>query len=61
MLAASVSDQYRPHLDSMARAAVGRATVNGVLVVEAPAVRVELNQLVAHLEYLPSGSDHTRA
>lgn len=45
-----VADQYRPYLDAVSRPAVGRAPVNGVLVVEALACRVALDQLIAHGE-----------
>ena len=47
MLSASVSDEDGALLDGMT--AVGSTTINGVLVVEAPARRVELNNLVTHL------------
>ena len=50
MLAAGIPYQDRPPLDPMARPAVCRTPVNSVLVVEAAARRVELDQLVAHDE-----------
>jgi hypothetical protein len=50
VLAAGISHQDRPPLYPMARPAVCRTTVNSVLVVEAAASRVELDQLVAHGE-----------
>ncbi len=55
MLSTGVSDENGALLDGMA--AVGGATVNGVLVVEAPTRRVELNNLVAHpgLSWIVSG------
>jgi hypothetical protein len=48
VLAAGVPNKYRPHLDAVAWSTVGRTPVNGVLVVEASACRVKLDQLVAH-------------
>jgi hypothetical protein len=48
VLAAGVSNEDGPSLDAVARLAKGRAPVNGVLVVEASACRVELDELVAH-------------
>ena len=47
MLGAGVSDEDGALLYGMT--AVGGASINGVLVVEAPTRRVELNNLVAHL------------
>ena len=55
MLAAGVSNQYRLPLDAMPWPAVCRTSVNRVLVVEAAAGRVKLDQLVAHLEFLCAG------
>ena len=48
VLGTGVSDEDGALLDGMT--AVGSATINGVLVVETPAGRVELNNLIAHLE-----------
>ncbi len=45
---ASVTDVYRPLLDAMPSSAVRRASINGVLVVKAPAGRVQLDELVTH-------------
>lgn len=50
MFTAGVPNQDRLPLDAMSRPAIRRAPINGVLVVEAAASRVEFNQLVAHLE-----------
>lgn len=47
---ASIANQDRPFLDAVAWSSVGSASVNGVLVVEASASRVQLNDLVAHDE-----------
>lgn len=55
MFAAGISHQDRAPLDPMARSAVCRTPVNSVLVVEAAASRVELDQLVAHGEEVPWG------
>ena len=49
MLAAGVADEYCPALYAMAWPAVGGTPVNSVLVIEAAACRVKLDQLVAHL------------
>lgn len=48
MRAAGVSHEDFSLLDAMAWPAVGNAPVDSVLVVEATASRVQLNQLVAH-------------
>ena len=55
MLAAGIPNQYRLSLDAMPWPAVCRTSVNRVLVVEAAAGRVELDQLVAHGESLGVG------
>lgn len=49
VLAAGISNKNCPLLDIVPRLTKGRATVNGMLVVEASARRVELNELVAHV------------
>lgn len=49
MQAASISDVDVTLLDMVARASISDAAVHGVLVVEATAGRVDLQQLVAHL------------
>jgi hypothetical protein len=48
VLAAGVSDEDLSLLDAVSGAAISDATVNGVLIVEAPASRVQLDELVAH-------------
>lgn len=48
MSAAGVADIDCALLDAVAWLAIGRATVNGVLIVEAAACRVELHELIAH-------------
>lgn len=50
MLAAGVADEYRSPLNPMTLSSVSDTPVNGVLVVEASACRVKLDNLVAHLE-----------
>lgn len=62
MCAAGVADQDRPALHSMAGPSIRSAPVDGVLVVEAAARRVKLNQLVAHdgcwwMWWLPEGAE----
>ena len=54
MLAAGVPHQHRLPLDAMAP--ISCTPVDSVLVVEAPADRVELNDLVAHLGKLTQES-----
>lgn len=46
--AAGITDVDCALLDVVAWSSVGRAAVNGMLVVEASASRVELNKLIAH-------------
>lgn len=48
MCTAGISDVDCALLDVVARSSICRATVNGMLVVEASASRVELNELIAH-------------
>lgn len=48
MCAAGIADVDGALLDVVAWSSVCRAAVNGVLVVEASASRVELNELIAH-------------
>lgn len=45
---ACVSDQDCSLLDAVSRASIAGTPVDGVLVVEAPASRVELDNLVTH-------------
>lgn len=54
VLAAGVADKYGAELDAVARLAKGGTPVDGVLVVQAPAGRVPLHQLVAHLVFARS-------
>lgn len=48
MCTAGIADVDCALLDVVARSSVCRAAVNGMLVVEASASRVELNKLIAH-------------
>lgn len=48
MCAAGISDINGSLLNAVIRSAVRRAAVDGMLVVEASACRVELGKLVAH-------------
>lgn len=45
---ASIADVDGPLLDAMASPAVGCASINGMLVVETPTGRVQLDQLITH-------------
>ena len=48
VVAAGISNEDGPPLDAVAGLTKGRTPINGVLVVEASACRVELDELIAH-------------
>lgn len=50
MSATGETDENRPLLDAVAWLSVGRTPVDGMLVMEAAAHRIELDQLVTHGE-----------
>ena len=52
VLAAGISHQYRSPLDAVTRPSIRRAPVDGVLVVETPARRVQFYQLIAHCGWM---------
>jgi len=48
VLSAGIADQDRPLLDAVAWSSIRSRPVDSMLVVEAPACRVEFNQLITH-------------
>lgn len=52
VLATCVSHQYRPRLNPVPGPPICRAPVHGVLVVETPARRVQLDKQIAHVDRL---------